>query len=109
MEAIQPHDIQWLSAYGVNRVARDDERYLDNLDEIAHEGRIQFVHADDGFWGNGTTYTSPVEVNATRLRIAVLANEMIMATQDFHHVFLEGIDCTGEKDGVTIAEFAMGS
>lgn len=86
-----------------------DDLPLDNLDEIAIQGRVQF-HADrDPFWGNDRPYTSPIVESPTWLDVAVLANEMIKTTGDYHHQFLEGVYVTGEEDGVRLARFSMGS
>jgi hypothetical protein len=46
----------------------------------------------------------------TWLDVAVLANDMIHTSGDFHHVFLEGINEIGhDADGTQIYQFAMGS
>jgi hypothetical protein len=88
----------------------DDGVPVDNLDEVAWEGRCRFVQEGETFFGNGKGYRSEVLENPTWLQVAVLANEMIKATGDEHHVFLESVDDTGEEEGgVAIVEFGMGS
>jgi hypothetical protein len=77
---------------------------IDNLDRLAMEGKVCFV--DD----NGEEpYRSSVVENPTWLTVARLANEMILATGDLHHVFLESINQKEEVEGIKIMEFFMGS
>ena len=84
---------------------------IDNLDEIAVEGNCVFIESGDTFFGDGSRYESDVFYNPTWLDIAVLANEMIIATGDKHHVFFEGINHTGREQGAGINKinFIMGS
>lgn len=46
---------------------------LDNLDDIAIEGSVQFHAPQNPFWGNGEPYTSHVVESPTWLDVAVLA------------------------------------
>lgn len=84
---------------------------INNLDEIAVEGNVKFVEMGDTFFGDGSNYESDVFYNPTWLDVAVLANEMIIATGDKHHVFLEGVIHTGREQGAGIqtVRFCMGS
>lgn len=86
---------------------------VNNLNEVAAEGRVRFVQSHDEFWGgsDGRDYTSnEVLINPTWLTVARLANDMIMTTLDDHHVFLEGIEYVRtDPDGVDVYEFLMGS
>ena len=102
------------------------EDYTDNLDEVAVEGRVQFIEEIDTpneigmVMGNvpydtRKNYISPVMENPTWLEVALLANDMINETGDNHHIFLEAIypDDTkftlDEKSFVKFYRFAMGS
>lgn len=88
-----------------------DERGLpiDNLDQIPIKGEIQFRAKHNPFWGSGHSYQSPVVHSPNWLEIAVLANEMIKTTCDFHHQFLEGVNVVAQCGEVKAAEFLMGS
>ncbi len=88
---------------------KSDDRDLpiDNLDEIAIEGRVKFRVEHDS--GEGDAYVSPVVDSPTWLDVAVLANEMIKTTGDNHHQFLENVCVLRESGGVKIARFSMGS
>ena len=83
----------------------DDKLPIDNLDQIAIHGRCKLI--DDNF--GEVCYVSDAVENPTWLKVAVLANDMIHATGDTHHVFLEGINPRGCEDGVAVYEFSMGS
>ena len=90
---------------------------IDNLDEVAVDGVVQFtcqyawvqenLDGADDVYGN---YLSDKITNPTWLDIALIANEMINRTGDHHHVFLEGInkfvDC---GDTVPLYDLSMGS
>jgi len=77
----------------------------------ANKGNVKFVEMGDTFFGDGSNYESDVFYNHTWLDVAVLANEMIIATGDKHHVFLEGVIHTGREQGAGIqtVRFCMGS
>ena len=105
----------------------DDDVYVDNLDEVAVEGRVQFVEEVDEpsevtgmVMGNvpydtRKNYISPVMENPTWLEVALLANDMINCTGDNHHIFLEAIRPSeskftlDEKSFVKVYKFCMGS
>ncbi len=107
----------------VKHALRDEEQFvyysvyptkndlpIDNIDDVAFEGKGILVAEKDSFWGDGERYESEVVENPTWVQISVLANAMIKTTGDYHHNFLEGIQRTEKtKDGITIFEFAMGS
>jgi hypothetical protein len=84
---------------------------IDNLDEVAFEGKIRIREKKESYWGdkNSEDYESRVLENPTWLDLAVIANECIQTVRDFHHVFLEGFTVVGEEDGVKIATLWMGS
>lgn len=85
----------------------DDELPVDNLDKRAHKGKIRFVAEDPN---DGETFESGILENPTWLDIARVANEMLIALNDHHHVYLEGFDVIKRPKGeAAIAEFSMGS
>lgn len=100
------------SAYGSDEQGRP----IDNLDDVAVYGKVEFVAERDTSYGGEASqpYRSPVLENPTWLDLCVLANAMMETTGDFHHVFLDGIDedkeRTGQRhDGVRVYRFSMGS
>lgn len=54
-------------------------------------------------------YKSPVLEGATYLDMAVLANDMLHVNNNFHNIFLEDVEYQGEKNGIKIYSFKMGS
>lgn len=71
------------------------------LDAIAVNGKAIFVE---------NSYQSRIVENPTWLEMCLLANEMILATGDNHHIFLEGVVSTSLKvNGVPVYHFSMGS
>lgn len=82
---------------------------IDNLDDIAIEGKVKFVAPADDGWDEGSSYESEIVDSPTWLTVSVLANAMIKMTCDYHHQFLESIYVVGQEHGVTIARFSMGS
>lgn len=105
----------------------DSDVPIDNLDNVAIEGKVVFASKRNEFYGGekSKNYQSEVIENPTWLQVCVYANEMIKTTRDLHHVFLEGVDISDpyvfesrtrteelEKlldNGVLIYEFIMGS
>jgi len=88
-----------------------DGNIVNNLYDIAFQGKCRLVIEGDGFFGNGKEYASPVLLNPQWIQVAIYANEMIEATGNSHHVFLEGLQANGfTQDGdITILKFIMGS
>jgi len=76
----------------------EDGTPIDNLSEIAAPGRCIFVDDGSDFFGSGRSYRSKVYENPTWLDVCVAANEMIVATEDKHHIFLEGIESVGNNE-----------
>ena len=89
--------------------SESDDLPIDNLDQIAIHGNVQFHAEHDPCWGEGKPYTSPAVNSPTWLDVSVLADEMIKTTGDYHHQFLESVFVIDERDGVKIARFSMGS
>ncbi len=82
---------------------------MDNLDEIAVEGSVQFFAEHDPLFGEGTAYTSPIVNSPTWLEVAALAHEMIKTTGDLHHQLLEGVSVVGKTGDLKQMRFVMGS
>lgn len=80
---------------------------VNNLNEVVVSGKIQFL-SSKGIWRKNT-YISKVIENPTWLDITVLANKMIIDTQDTHHVFLEDIEFLRMEKDIKIYDFVMGS
>ena len=76
----------------------DNDLPTNNLDEVPYKGTFTVKGDYHEYWnpgGQGGTYVSEPITDPTWLQLAVLANDSIHATQDFHHVFFESV----EKDG----------
>ncbi len=83
---------------------------IDNLDEIAIEGKCILIKNYIQFWGKGKDYESAVMENPTWWVVLQHANEMVEVTGDRHHVYLEGVENTGvEINGIPCYQFKMGS
>jgi hypothetical protein len=71
-----------------------DGNPINNLEDITIAGHIKLVKL-------GSIYNPDVSVtltNPTWLDIAVIANDMIIAKEDFHHVYLESITIINNAD-----------
>lgn len=87
------------------------------LKERAFEGKGILVQEADEFWAGindmadvAKDYQSKVLTNPSWLTICKCANEMILATKDFHHVFLESVYKTKKEiNGIPVYSFSMGS
>ncbi len=101
----------YYSAYKTSNVTGDP---LNNLNTVAIRGKVILEQEYD----DCKSYRSEVVENPTWLDIAVLANKMIITTQDFHY-FLEGVNPVTvgginkrkqkKIDGVKVYTFSMGS
>jgi hypothetical protein len=106
IDARFPEGLVQFSAYNYD----DDELPVDNLDDIAIEGTCILIQDHDSFWGEGKDYKSLILNSPTWWDVLKHANDMVAVTGDQHHVFLEGVEETGDKiDGVPCYEFLMGS
>ena len=85
----------------------ENEIPINNLTDVVVKGKVKFI-SPKGIWRN-EKYISKVVENPTWLDIAILANEMILKTQDTHHVFLEDVEYVREEKGIKIYDFIMGS
>ena len=101
----------YYSAYPVT----DNGVPINNLNDVAVEGKCVFVQEYESFWDNidrgpaGTDYVSMVKENPTWLEVAVMADDMMGVTGDHHHQFLESIRQIDSVDGVKTMTFFMGS
>lgn len=80
------------------------------MDKVAIVGTVVLMAKHDEFWGEGKDYLSEPVTNPTWLDLAILADEAIVATGDYHHQFFEGVAPNGKGiSGNTVYEFFMGS
>ncbi|WP_139332556.1 hypothetical protein [Aquipseudomonas alcaligenes] len=88
-----------------------DERGLpiNNLNDIAIEGKIIVLANHNPFWGKGSDYKSQVLENPSWRELAVIANEVIVTTGDLHHAYLEGFEITRKINETTFIELVFGS
>ena len=85
-------DVVIYSAYD-NDVENDIP--IDNLDEIPHKGTFVVVSDYESCWdytGYGELYISEPVTDPTWLELAILANESIHVTGDYHHIFFESVE-----------------
>lgn len=83
---------------------------VDNLDEVAHTGRIMFRdNGRAGLEGNRTRWLSEELTNPTWLDLCRAANDLIVTVGYVDHVFLEGFSVTGNLGEIAVAEFTLGS
>ena len=90
----------------------EDDNPIDNLDEVAIKGQAIIVLEADDFYGGKSSveYRSPILRNPTWLDLALIANDAILAVNDHHHVFLEGVIKSKKRDkGIAIYHLSMGS
>lgn len=89
----------------------DNDVPLDNLDEVAVKGRVYIIADRNEFYGGieSKDYRSWELINPTWLDVCVCAEAAIRATNDHHHVFLEGLDLVGEEEGIKVYKLCMGS
>lgn len=104
-EAIGSDCVVQFSAYRMD----SREMPIDNLDETAASGSVQFVQDHDPSWGQGKDYRSATVTNPTWMEVAAIANEMIGITGDKQHCYLEGFTRLRTENGVDILELDMGS
>lgn len=80
----------------------EDEVPVNNLHEIAFKGTYTVVADYNSFWGEGEIYISEPVTDPTWLQLAVLANEAIHTTGDFHHIFFEGADLVDKNKAIML-------
>lgn len=93
-----------MSQNEVARSYRNPQRELVN---------VRFRAEADEFWGgeDAETYISEPVTNPSWRKVMALFAKAIAATNDRHHVFLEGVEFTGKfhEDGCEYVEFVTGS
>ncbi len=88
-----------------------DDIPINNLNEIAIAGRVQFKANRDELYGGKSSkeWISPILQDPTWLDLCEQADSMIKTTLDEHHVFLEGVEIVARSKDLIIAELIMGS
>ncbi len=82
---------------------------IDNLDEIAVEGTVRFVHDYSPDRGDGRAYESAPVQNPTCPEVTMLANDMILTTGDRTHCWFEGFHTRRKGKVIKTLELDMGS
>jgi hypothetical protein len=96
------------SAYEVANTGKEETDIpINNLHEVAVQGKVILVSDHDDFWGEGEPFRSVELDSPTWLEVCVQANLMIHCTGDHHHIFLEGLRPVKRKPGEY--RFSMGS
>jgi len=76
-------------------------------------GRLIIRHEGDAFFGTGKAWQSRVMSSPTWIQLHKQAQNMLEATGDWHHMFLEGIQVIGTEqvkgETVQVCRFLMGS
>jgi len=76
---------------------------INNLSEVILKGKVKFMNSDK-------TFESEIIENPTWLDVVVIANRMIIETEDYHHIYFESLyDIYQDDNGVLIATLSMGS
>jgi len=111
IHAALPEGEKMYVSYSAYKTSKTTDNPLNNLKQVAVSGKVMVIQEHDEFWGEGKTYQSKVLENPTWLDLAVVANEMIQVTGDYHHIFLEAVAPRKTKTprGVKIYKFVMGS
>ena len=85
-----------------------------NPNDIAVHGKVIFRRnkSQDLLWGDQEHYVSEVVENPTWFIVTLFANDMILRTRDYHHIYLEAISYVGDSQvdsDVKIYTFVLGS
>ena len=89
----------------------EEDYPINNLNEVAYRSTCKIANPHDDFWDGrgvgiigipaeqqrggepcGTDYESDDITDPTWLDLCVIANAVIFATNDFHHIFFEGFE-----------------
>jgi len=81
----------------------------ERLGDVPVVGKVRIEYADAYRFGNGKTYVSPVTESPTWKTLAEYANDAIHHTEDYHHVYFEGISEKYMDGDVMVVSFSMGS
>lgn len=88
----------------------EEDLPINILDKIPVDGPVIFIAKNDPFFGKGEDFQSQKHNSPTWLTITGIANESVFCTGDQHHIFLEGIENTGQIiDNTPIFELIFGS
>jgi|SaaInlStandDraft_1057018.scaffolds.fasta_scaffold171328_1 hypothetical protein len=79
-------------------------------DEVEAVGlpNVRLVRDAEEFFGNGNGWSEVLE-NPTPNEILEAVNRSVIATQDLHHVFFEGVEKVDSPDEIPTFELSMGS
>jgi hypothetical protein len=79
----------------------------DDLEYVPIQGQCKFIYHN--LWTD-RIYRSPVLENPTCLELAVIADEAIHTSQDYHHHFFEGWSLKGgTRQAIPVYELVFGS
>jgi len=107
--ALKKAGVKALSILAIYETDADDSPEVD-LTKTVMVGEALVHSTGSEFFGNGRGFVSEVVTNPTYLDMMVICGQMIEATGDEHHVFLETISPYGFNDnGTTILNFFLGS
>lgn len=117
--SIPEHDFghsMYYSAYPSTKGKTGDDKYVNNLDEVAVQGPCIFVSAydrpvDKAPWSKHRSYVSSVMESPTFLDIALTVDDMLETTGD-HHTFFENVERGPDEEefyGIPVYHFVMGS
>lgn len=82
----------------------------DDIDKIAFKGKCIIYHKGEDFFGNGKGFMSNILINPTNRELLYIADEIIEKTEDYHHVFYEGIHIKKQiTEDIYEAELCLGS
>jgi len=83
---------------------------VDNLDEVAIQGKVFAICLSPDCVHPTWVEVSKLMENPTWLDLAVVSNDFIRLSGDYHHRFFEGFKLSGKAYGdIKIVEFFMGS
>ena len=81
-----------------------------NLNKIPIDGNIFIISQGDVDFGNGNTYISKLLHSPASLELCKIANDLIIATGDYNHYYLDDIiKIVQDLGNIKMCEFSMGS
>ncbi|WP_426416926.1 hypothetical protein [Aestuariirhabdus sp. LZHN29] len=95
-----PCIVPGIFVYGV-REGKTSLAAIDNLEEVAFEGKVIVHLPHDPDWGEGSGLTSAVLTDPTWLDLCVVANDFIDIADDRLGTDLKDTVITGVTDGIT--------
>jgi len=108
MEVCQNIENECLVRYSAYELDKN-ELPVNNLSQVAIEGKVIVIQKHDPFWGKGGDFKSKIYTNPTWLDLAIIANEMIIVTGDHHHKYLEDFEVIKIENEIKFVELFMGS